>query len=104
MPVTEKPKNLPEKKIGPYPGGIGVAIWRNTIQTDAGPREVRSISIAPRRYFDRETNEWKDAKSYRPVDLPALAFSLQKAMEYCYSEPLPDEKPEADESADEPRF
>ncbi len=85
----------PEHKIGPYPGGIGVAVWLNTISTDDGPRKVRSITISPRRYRDAETGEWRDANSYRPGDLPALIFALQKAQEYVYTKPLPEEQEEA---------
>lgn len=87
--------NRPEKKIGPYPGGIGVAIWLNTIETDDGPKQVRSISVNPRRYRDSQTGEWKDASSYNPGDLPALIFALQKAQEYCYTTPIPGQE-EAD--------
>ena len=42
MAKGKQSANRPEKKIGPYPGGIGVAIWMNTIETDDGPRKVRS--------------------------------------------------------------
>ncbi len=86
--------NRPEHKIGPYAGGIGVAIWLNTIDTDSGPRQLRSITVSPRRYRDSQTGEWKDAPSYRPSDLPALVFALQKAMEYCYVTPIPGQEEE----------
>lgn len=89
--TQKKPKRLPEKKIGPFNAGIGVCVWSNTIETENGPRTTRSISVNPRRYFDRETNEWKDAASYNPADLPALIFALHKAQEYCYETPLPDQ-------------
>jgi hypothetical protein len=79
----------PEKKIGPYPGGIGVAVWTNTIDTDNGPRKIRSITISPRRYRDPETGDWRDSPSFRPGDLPALIFALQKAQEFIYTSPLP---------------
>lgn len=69
----------PETKIGPFPAGIGVAIWINTISTEDGPRKIRSISINPRRYFDRQANEWRDSGSYHPGEIPALIFALQKA-------------------------
>lgn len=88
-------RSRPEHKIGPYPGGIGVAVWLNTIDTDDGPRQVRSITISPRRYRDAESGEWRDATSYRPGDLPALIFALQKAQEYVYTKPLSDEQDEA---------
>jgi hypothetical protein len=79
----------PEKKFGPYPGGIGVAVWLNAIHTDRGPRWVRSITISPRRYRDPERGEWKDSPSFRPTDLPALLFGLQKAQEYVCTMPIP---------------
>ena len=82
-------RSLPEKKIGPFAGGIGVAIWLNTVETDDGPKQYRSISIAPRRYQDKETGEWKDAGSYHPSDLPALIFALTKAQEFVFTTPLP---------------
>jgi hypothetical protein len=85
----KKPKKLPEKKIGPFNAGIGVCVWVNTIETENGPRTVRSITVNPRRYFDRESNQWKDAPSYNPADLPALIFSLEKAQEFCYETQLP---------------
>ena len=84
--------NRPEKKIGPYPGGIGVAIWLNEIETDNGPRKLRSITISPRRYRDPETGEWRDSSSYRPGDLPALVFALNKALDYMFSTPIPGEE------------
>jgi hypothetical protein len=73
-----KKKSHAEKKIGPYLGGIGVAVWLNTTETDDGPKQFRSITIAPRRYQDKETGQWKDARGFNPSDLPALIFALQK--------------------------
>ncbi len=97
----ERPKNRPEKKIGPFAGGIGVAIWVNHVETDSGPRDIRSITIAPRRYKDQESGEWRDATSFRAADLPALIFALQKAQEYVYTTPLPkDGSEQADEAGD----
>ena len=92
MKKGTKAKNKPEKKIGPYPGGIGVAVWLNTIETEDGPRTIRSITLNPRRYRDSETGEWKDSSSYRPGDLPALIFALTKAQEHCYTVPVPGEE------------
>ena len=82
----------PEKKIGPFPAGIGVAIWINTIATDeGGTRKIRSISINPRRYFDRQADQWRDSSSYHPGETPALIFALQKAQEYNFTTPIPGE-------------
>jgi hypothetical protein len=55
----------PEKKWGPFHGGVGIAVWLNEVQTDAGPRFFRSISLQPRRYRDKKTGMWKDAASCR---------------------------------------
>ena len=51
----------PEKKWGPFQGGVGVAVWLNEVQTDAGPRFFRSLSLQLRRYRDKKTG--------RPVSL-----------------------------------
>jgi hypothetical protein len=90
-----KQQNYPEKKIGPFAGGVGVAIWVNEVQTEDGTRPIRSISINPRRYLDKQTGEWKDATSFRPADLPALLFALAKAQEYCFTQPLSGQNGEA---------
>ena len=89
---TPRPARQPEKKIGPFAGGISVAIWVNTAETPDGPKPFRSVTIAPRRYLDRESGEWKDASSYNPGQLPALVFALQKALEFVLETPLPDQK------------
>jgi hypothetical protein len=103
--MAKKQSDPPEKKIGPFAGGIGVAIWLNTAETDDGPKLFRSITIAPRRYQDRDTGAWKDAGSFNPSDLPALIFALEKAQEYVFTTPLPgQEVPASDGSSDAPPF
>lgn len=92
-----KQKTHPEKKIGPYPGGIGVAIWLNQAESETGPKAFRSITISPRRYRDKESGEWRDSSSYTPADLPALLFALAKAQEYCYTTPIPGQDRDNDE-------
>src|SRR5579872_1675089 len=82
------PANRPEKKIGPFAGGIGVAVWINSAQTDDGPRKFRSVTLSPRRYKDPETGDWRDSSSFQIGDLPALIFALQKALEHDYTHPL----------------
>jgi hypothetical protein len=104
-PTTGKPPRqprLPERKIGPFPGGVGVAIWINQTETEQGSKSFRSITINPRRYFDQESKQWVDAKSYNPSDLPALIFALQKAQEYVYETPLPDQVIADEEAAGPP--
>ncbi len=93
---AERPVKRPELKVGPFQGGIGVAVWQNEIQTENGIRLIRSISLAPRRYRDKQTGEWKDAASYRPGDLSALILAPEKAREYCLSTPLPGEQSQDD--------
>lgn len=97
-PNSSTTSNAPEKKIGPYAGGIGVAVWLNGVETDQGRRTMRSVTISPRRYRDPESGDWRDAGSFRPGDLPALIFALQKAQEYIYTTPLPDQEEEHEES------
>lgn len=81
-------KNHPEKKFGKYPGGIAVVIWKNQVQTDDGPREIRSITIEPRRYRDKESGQWRDSNSFRASDIPALIHGLSRALDFIYSVPL----------------
>jgi hypothetical protein len=93
-------KNRPEKKISA--GGLTAAVWLNEIQTENGPRPVRSVTLSPRRYRDRETGAWKDAASYRPGDLPALIFVLEKTLEFLYTAPLPGREPGGDGQEEPP--
>lgn len=97
MPKGTRPPSAPkgpEKKIGPFHAGIGVSIWINTIQTDEGPRKLRSITLSPRRFFDRDAQDWRDSGSYHPGDIPALIFALTKAQEYIFTTPIPGESAE----------
>ena len=97
---TAKPaKQPPEYKVGHFAGGVGVCVWINRIETEQGIRFARSITINPRRYMDRDSQQWKDAPSYNPGDLPSLIFALQKAQEYCFSTALPGME---SENGDEP--
>ena len=60
---VQMPPRRPEKKIGPFHGGLGISIWLNEVETEQGPRYFRSVTLAPRRYRDATTGEWKDANS-----------------------------------------
>jgi len=86
----------PEQKYGPFHGGVGVAIWLNEVQTEQGPRFFRSLTIAPRRYRDAKTGEWKDATSLRSTDLPALILALTAAHQFMMGVPLPGQPAEED--------
>ncbi len=84
--------------------GDGVAIWTNITESDDGPRQYRTITIATRRYQDKETGEWKDAGGFAPSDLPALIFALQKVQEYVFTKPLPGQDSTYDSQSDEQPF
>ena len=86
---TAAPPRHPERKWGPFHGGVGVAVWLNEVQTDAGPKFFRTLSIQPRRYRDKKTGVWKDAKSVRPTDIPALLLALDATMQFAAHTPLP---------------
>lgn len=62
-----------------------------------GAPHNRSVTIAPRRYRDEKTGEWKDAVSFRPVDLSTLELALSHARQYCSSTPLPGQPVEGEE-------
>ncbi|REJ72333.1 MAG: hypothetical protein DWQ45_22210 [Planctomycetota bacterium] len=85
---SQRPANRPEVKFGPFPGGISVAVWQNEVNTEGGSRTMRSITVSPRRYRDSQSGEWRDSASYRPSDIPAILFGLNKAQEYIFSNPL----------------
>ena len=96
-----RPAKPPEKKIGPFASGIGVAIWLNEVEAEDGSvRSFRSVTINPRRYFDQKSGQWKDSASFQQSDLPALIFAMQKALEYSYQTPVPGQE-EADATASE---
>jgi hypothetical protein len=87
----------PEHKLGPFHGGLGVAIWLNEVQTDAGLRFFRSVTISPRRFLDPKTDEWKDASSLRTTDLPVLILALQASLQFMTSTPLPGQPAEEEQ-------
>ena len=72
-------KRYPEKKVGPFHNGLGLAIWLNRVETELGPRFFRSITLAARRFLNPKTGKWEDAKSYRPVDLATLELAIAVA-------------------------
>jgi hypothetical protein len=94
------PPRRPERKWGPFHGGLGIAVWLNEVETEEGQRFFRAITVAPRRYRDKVTGEWKDASSLRPTDLSTLQLALQAAHDFIHSTPLPGEGIEPDEIED----
>ena len=67
-----------QNKLGAFTKNERLQAILGATETDDGPRSFRSITINPRRYYDRQDKEWRDAGSYNPADLPALIFALQK--------------------------
>lgn len=90
----------PERKWGPFHGGVGLAVWLNETETEEGTRYFRSITLNPRRFLDKKTGEWKDSGSLRPADIPTLLLALQAALDYIHSTPLPGQSLELDASFD----
>ena len=109
-PAAPKPRGprRPEKKYGPFAGGVGVAVWLNVVEDPEGNRYFRSISVNPRRYRDRETGEWLDGSSFKLTDIPALILALEAAHAYSLKTTLPglpaddEELAPADHSGDIP--
>jgi hypothetical protein len=90
----------PEKKWGPFHGGVGVAVWLNEVETDKGPRYFRSLTVTPRRYLDKKEAVWKNASSLRATDLPSLILALEAAHAFMTSAPLPGKPAEEDQIED----
>lgn len=95
---TRKASHQPERKWGPFHGGVGIAIWLNQTETEEGTKYFRSLTIAPRRYIDKTSGDWKDSPSLRPADIPALILGLQAAHDFMHSTPLPGQALELDDS------
>lgn len=101
--ASNQGKRPPEKSIGPFSGGIGVAVWVNTVETKQGSKQMRSITINPRRYLDEKSQQWKDAGSFRVRDIPELIFALQEAYAHCLTSPLDqDDNPPDDDDQNIP--
>ena len=96
QPRSKRPP--PEMKFSV--GGIGVAVWLNTVDTDQGERSFRTVTVAPKRYFDKTSGEWKNGTGFHPNDLPALIFCLQKTLEFAFTTPLPGQEAEAGQSGE----
>lgn len=80
--------HYPEKKFGPFSGGVSISIWLQEVQTSEGSRYFRSATIQGRRFRDKTTGEWKDG-ALRPTDLPALILGLEATQRYMATTPLP---------------
>ena len=92
--------NHPERKWGPFHGGLSVCVWTNEVAGDKEKRFFRSVTISPRRFLSQKTGQWEDSGSLRPADLPSLILALQAAHEFVTNTPLPGQPVEGDEHAD----
>lgn len=84
------------------PPGEGYCAGRHitanaTLLRLCGQPHNRSITFNARRYRDEKTGEWKDAASYRPVDLATLEMALGSVRQFIASTPLPGQPVEGDE-------
>lgn len=91
---------FPERKWGPFHGGLSVCVWLNEVENGNGKKFFRSVTISPRRYLDQKTGEWQDAGSLRAADLPALILGLEAAHEFLSATPLPGQPLDGDEHVD----
>ena len=86
----------PEKKWGPFAGGVSVAVWLQETSTDEGTRYFRAVTVRGRRFLDKETGEWRDG-ALRPTDIPSLVLALEAAQAYIANTPLPGQPAESEE-------
>ena len=62
-------------------GGTRAAIWREEGE-DQGRTVVRHTVKIQKRYFDKNSNEWRTTEYFFPNDLPRLCLVAEKAFEY----------------------
>lgn len=72
----------PVRKFGPMAAGVSVCVWENQTSSDP-PRSFHSVTISPRRFWDEDAKQWRDAGSFQPSDLPGLIYLLQQALAFC---------------------
>ncbi len=72
-------KHRPVQSWGPFHGGVTIALWKNVVSTEQGQRVIPAITISPRRYLDKSSNEWKDSYSYRLSDVQSMILALKEA-------------------------
>lgn len=95
--AVKAPARPPERKWGPFPGGVSCAVWLNSVETEEGTKYFRSVTIQGRRFRDKVTGLWRDAKSLRSTDLPALMLALEAAQRFMNDTPLPGVAAESEE-------
>lgn len=78
-PMSTSPANQPVKEFRAR--NISLAIWQNEGIRHGQPVTLHSVTLN-KRYYDKETDEWKDSSSFFPDDLPRLRLLLDKAYEH----------------------
>lgn len=64
-------------------GAVSAAVFGNDVETDAGRRRVRNVSVQ-RRY--RDGDEWKSSTTFGLTELPAAIRVLQLAQQHVEAE------------------
>ena len=77
--MSTSPANQPVKEFRAR--NISLAIWQNEGIRHGQPVTLHSVTLN-KRYYDKETDEWKDSSSFFPDDLPRLRLLLDKAYEH----------------------
>lgn len=95
--AVKAPARPPERKWGPFAGGVSVVVWLNSVETTEGQKWFRSVTIQGRRFRDKNTGDWRDGKSLRSTDLSALMLGLEAAQRYMSDTPLPGAAAEPEE-------
>lgn len=101
-----KPNGSPPKVKIPLDGGMNVSIFENWRDIPTGDRKkVYSISIQTRRFQDRDTGEWKSAKSFTPTEAAAVMWGIQKALDAVNAMQAEDaaSTPQAEDAASTPQ-
>jgi hypothetical protein len=62
-------------------GTMKAAIWEREQERDGRTFTTHNITLQ-KRYFDRQSGEWREGSSYFPEDLPKLRLLVDKAFEY----------------------
>ena len=57
-----------------------VVAYDVSTQSEEGPKQFRSITIAPRRYQDRQTGDWKDAGLLFPSVATGILRTVTREM------------------------
>ncbi len=79
----EKSKPVWFRRYWTGSGVLEVSVWSRTIESQGGDREVFNTSLK-KTYKDGD--DYKESGSYRPEELPLIAFALQEAFSFISNE------------------